>query len=1011
MLRKNQRDAIQTSLANDFSSGVHHHATGTGKSWIALQLLLEYHSRYPKHNVYWICERKSILTEQFNAKRLRERGYSSIYDNYHIINLTDHKISDWYHSLNVSPIWGKPVLVVINRSYLTQSIKYTLVKIPFHLIIHDECHSIINQTTQAFYSYITNKHPEIKCLGFSATPELSHQPLTNLLSQYSIYDAIRDQVIVKPDIKWFSNPELIDDTTLIHFVKQQITNLPYGKIIIWAGMIKYCQSLAEKWARYFPDYKVCVDTSVTTHNSKPANDGRFINYEQFSELDSKGILFCACKHREGSDIKNLDGCVFIDGVSNRNSRAFIQCVGRVLRRDALDRKQYGLIIEIAAKSDIKICDRINAYFKPPVGVFPWQSKQNDVIIRGQSIIVNTLTIKDMLINPKSNQQTLPQSLPQSLSSQSPSPSESDAIVLSQHVLVTDTNQSVTDLDITNYFVRSCPSKKRYQKRLQIELELLKSQKLEKYLLQAVDILNITEDIPHVTRGSCGSSLVCYLLGISHTDPVVYDISFSRFLNEFRDNLPDVDFDFPYNLRDKVFLRIENKWPGKIARISNHVYYHEKSALREAIRKAGIREFISKNDIHQYVSKLPRETQELITKYKKELLDTFRCYSLHCGGIIYYPEGVPDEIKLKNKNGRHSTIDQVSLNKIDIQKTRHFKIDILSSRGLSQLCEIVGSNDIDFSANDGDIRTQQLLSSGDNIGITLAESPLIRKAFIKIAPKCIADVAICLSIIRPMASEARNQQDISKIADNMIYDDDAIVLIRRFLKCSEAEADYFRRGFAKGKKSVKDKLLAKLTNQSDSDIIKLISELSKLKKYSFCKSHAFSYAQLVWQLAYHKAHNADKFWKATINHCDSNYKKWVHVHEARLVGVDLEDTTLLRNHKSIYSKSRHVKLEGDQSPEHLFLRGSPRYSQLYGNNFYPRCYLFGNSETQKFRGIVASYRKVHKVLTIFLGVGNHNYVEVVVNKNIRLPNRCVGVMGQGKLDRVNMIITCENISIF
>ena len=32
--RINQEKAIQASIKNDFKSGVHFHATGTGKSWL-----------------------------------------------------------------------------------------------------------------------------------------------------------------------------------------------------------------------------------------------------------------------------------------------------------------------------------------------------------------------------------------------------------------------------------------------------------------------------------------------------------------------------------------------------------------------------------------------------------------------------------------------------------------------------------------------------------------------------------------------------------------------------------------------------------------------------------------------------------------------------------------------------------------------------------------------------------------------------------------------------------------
>ena len=136
-----------------------------------------------------------------------------------------------------------------------------------------------------------------------------------------------------------------------------------------------------------------------------------------------------------------------------------------------------------------------------------------------------------------------------------------------------------------------------------------------------DRLRLTDYIPHVTRGSCGSSLVCYLLGISNVDPIQHDISFARFLNEYRNNLPDIDFDFPHYLRDEVFLKLELEWPNQVARISNHVHWHEKSALREALRKVGIRKLIPKDEISEFVSKLPANTKREVEEYQKELDNT------------------------------------------------------------------------------------------------------------------------------------------------------------------------------------------------------------------------------------------------------------------------------------------------------------------------------------------------------------------------------------------------------
>ena len=53
-LRKNQLEAINISKTNDFQSGIHYHATGTGKSWIAMYILKEFNIQHPKKHVLCI---------------------------------------------------------------------------------------------------------------------------------------------------------------------------------------------------------------------------------------------------------------------------------------------------------------------------------------------------------------------------------------------------------------------------------------------------------------------------------------------------------------------------------------------------------------------------------------------------------------------------------------------------------------------------------------------------------------------------------------------------------------------------------------------------------------------------------------------------------------------------------------------------------------------------------------------------------------------------------------------
>jgi len=988
LLRKNQIKAIESSLDNDFESGIHFHATGSGKSWISMCLIDLFNEKYPKANIMWICEKKSILIEQFSSNNIKERNFTNILKKFHLLNYSEIKQKDWFNSVNTSKFWGKPVLLIINRAFLTSSEKYKKIKLDFHLIIHDECHSISNKTTQTFYQYNLSKAIIPKCIGFSATPNQELEPFKKIISSYSIYDSFIDEVIVPPKIKLFTSNDTLSQTDILLSIKEIInnSNIPYKKIIIWCGMIELCVNMAKLWKDYFQDYLICIDTSDESIQNL------YKGYTDFERAESMAILFCACKHREGSDIKNLDCCVFLDKVENRCPKVFVQCIGRVLRLDKERKKMFGLVIDVKAKSSFTICSNINSYLNIEDNIFPWKYDYDKVVTNSKLIKINSLT----MIQPSLHQEEIDES----------------------SKTIFDTEKKYEISDITSLFIREIPNEKEYTERLDYELNMIHKKNLISHLLQAIEILKITKSIPHVTRGSCGSSLVCYLLGISHTDPVKYNIKFARFLNEYRNNLPDIDLDFPHNLRDEVFLKIELNWPGKIARISNHVYYHDKSALRQAIRNAGIHKFIGKNEIEKEIAKMPKDTRDFIKNEKKRLEDTFRCYSLHCGGIVYYPEGVPKELLLNEKKDK--ILYQVSLNKIDIAKDKNFKIDILSSRAISQLYEINKYKPIYFENFEYDEKTAQLLSSGDNLGITLAESPLMRKALMKIKPKSIYDIAVCLSIIRPAAKDARNIESHENFDDYIIFDDDAIDIISKDFNVSDADADKFRRGFAKGDKEVIADFKILISHLSKGQQYEILKKLSNLSRYGFCKSHAFSYAQLVWKLAYMKANHPKEFWRATLNNCQSSYKKWVHLYEAKLNGIDLNKEKLNKDDVSIYALNRRKKIENFDVFQQLRNYG---YWNMVNNDFFPGCYYYKKDDSYHFNGIIASMRMKNnpnpkektKYAMLFIGVGSRKYIQVNIDKIKYIDSKKIGIMGIGKpvsdLDKMCDIITTDNFTFF
>lgn len=460
------------------------------------------------------------------------------------------------------------------------------------------------------------------------------------------------------------------------------------------------------------------------------------------------------------------------------------------------------------------------------------------------------------------------------------------------------------------FIRPIPDKQVYYDRLVNEFRLVAQKKFTKVFLQVREILDLAnlgwEDgrsCPHIIRGSSGSSLICYLMGITNIDPIKEKISLARFMHEKREDIPDIDIDFPHKYRDEIYLKIYNRWKGRVARISNHVMFKKKSALKEVVRKHGYHKFLPKDFNLYEIFDDPDEVEDIMEEAEK-LEGQFKNYSLHCGGIVIFENEVPEDLFLqKYKILRENKLNaemgsQIKLNKDEVEEQALIKIDVLSNRGLSQLWDISHLEIEEYPNYDRAVC--ELFASGQNLGLTYAESRGMYKIFRLMKPKCIDDIALALALIRPAAAGNGQKSDFLKTYSSIlttdkkrefiIYDDDAIQFIQKILCCNEADADQYRKAFAKNKHYKKlefeRQLIKKYPNLKEEDVEFIITQLEQLQAYSFCKSHAISYAKLVWALAYQKVNNPKEFWLATLNNCNSSFRKWVHFREAKNAGITL-----------------------------------------------------------------------------------------------------------------------------
>lgn len=392
-LRPNQREAFELLENNGLETGIHCQATGCGKTFIILRYL-DYIARKKKNpKVILFTERVNILADLFDFDKndltpSREKlllwkklGIADL-TKYNIIERVKTKNDNWINELEEL---NKPTVVVINRAYLTLRNKYKKIE-NIDLILHDECHNTSSNQCHKFLKFCKDQLNSV-IVGFSATPlrtgkndvpklkEIYGDNKENLilLTDYNMIHAITKNLILPPNFYWYqmseskkNKDELVSQLELgsiMELLNYIVPSLPNKKMVAWCRTI----ALAKEWKRLFElnyeqrgnlhGFKFGLD--VSTNNNT--------DYNEFKKSDGYHILFCANKHREGSDIKKLDGCIFLDKVKKRSPIPFIQSIGRVLRIDPEnEEKRFGVVIDGYVKNgagyEKEFIDKIISYY-------------------------------------------------------------------------------------------------------------------------------------------------------------------------------------------------------------------------------------------------------------------------------------------------------------------------------------------------------------------------------------------------------------------------------------------------------------------------------------------------------------------------------------------------------------------------------------------------------------------------------------------------------------------------
>ena len=441
------------------------------------------------------------------------------------------------------------------------------------------------------------------------------------------------------------------------------------------------------------------------------------------------------------------------------------------------------------------------------------------------------------------------------------------------------------------------------------------------------------------------------MGISDVDPVAEQIPLARFINPKREDLPDIDLDFPHWAQSIVMDRIYKNWPQQSARVSNFVTFKYKSAIKEACKRLGAQH----KDLHRgfKLEKVVPGHEQEAERLANKLLGKKNYISKHCGGVLIFDRKVP--------NSLINAENQIVFEKYEIEDLDHFKIDILANRGLSQLWEINRKTVMDYPEYDS--KTADLLRSGDVLGVTQAESPAMRRLFRAIKPESRRDCVFATALVRPVAMQGRRKasffQDWSqnKFSDNTVFEDDAIERIAKLIGCNYYEADMWRRAFAKKNEEKVMEFYTVLGSHPKKE--EIVEDLKQLSGFGICRAHAINLGRLIWALAYEKAHNPEVFWQAALKHCRGSYRRWVYQREGILAGALPVGTDLI-----------------DEVDEFK------RLGYWTSPNFLPGTFAKRDRGKAAFCGVVANSRVFKNgpksyITFLTLGIGNGKYIDVTL----------------------------------
>lgn len=463
-----------------------------------------------------------------------------------------------------------------------------------------------------------------------------------------------------------------------------------------------------------------------------------------------------------------------------------------------------------------------------------------------------------------------------------------------------------------------------QKRMEVELALLKEKNFTSYFLIVWDFINWAREhgIPvGPGRGSAAGSLVAFCLGITDIDPLRFELVFERFLNPERVSPPDIDIDFCQTRRPEVIQYVREKYGDlSVCHIITFGTMGAKSVIRDVGRvlgwSYGDSDALSKmipNELNIDLEESVKKNPDLAAKLESDgnaqelwrhatfLEGLTRGTGVHAAGVVIGDRPLDNFIAL-TRDKEEAVLSQYAMK--PLTELGMLKMDFLGLKTLTVIHEAeywINKRVPGFKVADApldDVKTFDLIKRGETVAVFQMESGGMVNTCKQLGPDTIEEIIAILALYRPGPMQfipdyiARKKglekveyphPLLEKIAKEtygiLVYQEQVMQAANVLAGFSLGGADMLRR--AMGKKDAAEMARQRLifvegclkTNGiAEKQANAVFDLLEKFAQYGFNKSHSAAYGIVTYRTAYLKANYPVEFMAGVLSYEISNPDK-------------------------------------------------------------------------------------------------------------------------------------------